>query len=275
MSNSKSVIIPNKLGVNQNFIATGLVLGGPFVISGANHLSVVVEGVGGGNIVLVKARIAGQTAYNTIATITGLSTGTDVDVSLYDQVEFDCTTFSASGTPNLVVSSFFKSAPAGFVSSINTLTGAVTLAAGTGITLTPSGQTITIAAPQVGTVTSVGLAGPVGYTVSGSPVTSSGTLTLTQNASQAISASAIDWSAGNIFTKTLAANTTFTFSNSVDGQTIIVRLTNTASNYTVTWPSVKWSGGSAPVMTTGATSDVYTFFKDGSNIYGSAVQDLH
>ena len=93
-------------------------------------------------------------------------------------------------------------------------------------------------------------------------------------ASVAISSTAIDWSAGSVFTKTLSANTTFTFSNTKDGQTIIVRLTNTASNYTVTWPTVKWSGGTAPTMTTGAHSDVYTFFKDGSDIYGSAVQNF-
>lgn len=91
---------------------------------------------------------------------------------------------------------------------------------------------------------------------------------------QAISASAIDWSTGNVFTKTLGANTVFTFSNQISGQTIIVRLTNTASNYTVTWPTVRWSGGAAPTMTVGAKSDIYTFINDGSNIYGSAVQDM-
>lgn len=92
---------------------------------------------------------------------------------------------------------------------------------------------------------------------------------------QAIGASAIDWSTGNAFTKTLAANTTFTFSNQTSGQTIVVRLTNTASNYTVTWPTVRWAGGAAPTMTIGAKSDVYTFVYDGSNTYGSYVQDMY
>jgi hypothetical protein len=53
-----------------------------------------------------------------------------------------------------------------------------------------------------------------------------------------------------------------------------VRLTNTASNYVVTWPTVKWSGGSAPTMTIGAKSDVYTFVWDGSDVYGSVVQNF-
>jgi hypothetical protein len=65
------------------------------------------------------------------------------------------------------------------VSSVNGLTGAVILAAGTGISITPSGNTLTIANTESGgTVTSVGLALPSSvFTVSGSPVTTSGTLT--------------------------------------------------------------------------------------------------
>lgn len=96
----------------------------------------------------------------------------------------------------------------------------------------------------------------------------------TDAAAVAIAASAIDWSLGSTFTKTLAANTTFTFSNATDGKTIVVALTNTASNYTVTWPTVSWSGGAAPTQTVGAKTDVYTFIKVGSVIYGSAVQNF-
>lgn len=94
----------------------------------------------------------------------------------------------------------------------------------------------------------------------------------------AIAATAIDWAllgkTGGIYTKTLSANTTFTFSNMVAGYTILVRLTNTASNYTVTWPTVKWSGGTPPTMTTGVKSDIYTFVYDGTDVFGSAVQDF-
>jgi hypothetical protein len=94
----------------------------------------------------------------------------------------------------------------------------------------------------------------------------------------AISASDIDWStlkaSGGLYTKTLGANTTFTFSNRTAGQTIVVRLTNTASNYTVTWPTVKWAGAAAPTMTTGAKSDIYTFIYDGTDVFGSYVQNM-
>ncbi len=88
-------------------------------------------------------------------------------------------------------------------------------------------------------------------------------------------ATTINWATGNVFTLTLNANLTVTFSNATAGQTIIVRLTNTASNYTVTWPTVRWPAGTAPTMSAGAVSDVYTVLYDGSNYYGSYVQDLY
>jgi hypothetical protein len=92
-----------------------------------------------------------------------------------------------------------------------------------------------------------------------------------------VAAAAIDWATGVSFTKTLSASTTFTFANSLPGQEIRVAITNTASNYTVTWPSsptLKWSGGSAPTQTIGAKTDVYTFTNVGGVIYGSVVQNF-
>lgn len=130
-------------------------------------------------------------------------------------------------------------------SSGNTLTKA-TLTAGSDITVTNGGGSISIA-----------VTGP---------------------STSAISALDIDWSTlcttGGLYTKTLAASSTYTFSNKVSGCTIVVRLTNTASNYTVTWPTVKWSGGTPPTMTIGAKSDIYTFVYDGTSVFGSAVQNL-
>lgn len=90
----------------------------------------------------------------------------------------------------------------------------------------------------------------------------------------AIAALDIDWRLSAVHSKTLGANTTFTFSNADDGKTIVVAVTNTASNYTVTWPAVSWSGGTAPVQTVGAKTDVYTFVKIGATIYGSVVQNF-
>ena len=133
----------------------------------------------------------------------------------------------------------------------------------------------TFAIPPGTGVTSVAVTAPAAvFSATGSPITTSGTIALSIQSTQTISSTSIDWSTGSLFTKTLSANTTFTFTGNVSGQTIVVRLTNTASNYTVTWPTVRWSGGTAPTMSIGAVSDVYTFIYDGSNFYGSAVQNM-
>lgn len=95
--------------------------------------------------------------------------------------------------------------------------------------------------------------------------------------SAAVSASDIDWAAANTFHKTLSANTTVTFSNNINGQTIIVTLANDATGgYTVTWPSgVKWQGGTLPVQTTAASkTDVYTFIQVNGVIYGTVIQNF-
>lgn len=85
----------------------------------------------------------------------------------------------------------------------------------------------------------------------------------------AIAALAINWALGDSFSKTLSAGSnTFTFANT-SAKAITVRLTGATS--TVTWPTVKWVGGVAPTQTS-AGIDVYTFWSDGSTIFGSALQ---
>ena len=95
-------------------------------------------------------------------------------------------------------------------------------------------------------------------------------------ATYAIAASAIDWSSalntGGLYTKTLGANTTFTFSNATAGQTIVVRVTN-PSTYTVTWPTVVWPAGVPPTQSASGKTDVYTFVYDGSAYYGAYAQE--
>lgn len=100
-------------------------------------------------------------------------------------------------------------------------------------------------------------------------------LNITNAASSSIAASAIDWSLSNTFFKTLGANTTFTFSNATDSQTIIVAITNTAGNFTATWPAaVLWANGSDPVLTLGAKTDVFTFVRINGVLYGSVVANM-
>lgn len=71
-------------------------------------------------------------------------------------------------------------------------------------------------------------------------------------------------------------NATFTFSNPPKAGTLItiVLVQDGTGSRTVTWPaSVKWSGGTAPTLTTTASKrDVFTFVYDGSNYYNTSQQ---
>lgn len=90
-----------------------------------------------------------------------------------------------------------------------------------------------------------------------------------------IADSVINAGISTVFTKTLSANQRFVVSNIVSGQTIEVAVTNTASNYTVTWVTeITWQGGVTPTQTIGAKTDIYTLKKIGSIIYGVATQDF-
>lgn len=154
--------------------------------------------------------------------------------------------------------------------------------------------TISSSAPAIGSVTGMGtgvatflatpttanfLAAVTGETGTGAVVFgTSPTLTTpvingqTQGAAIAVAAMEIDWAAGPVQTKTLAAGAnTFTFANQASGMVIVVRVTGSAS--TLTWPTVKWAGGVAPTQTASGT-DVYTFVHDGTSIYGSVVQAM-
>lgn len=116
--------LSNKFLMAKEFTATGEIKPSGtenwFDVRAENQLRVVVEGVGGGNVLLVKGRIRNQAVYSTLATITGTSSGTTVDISLVDDLIFDVTTYSASGTPKLVASSFFSKPSSGGSGEVNT-----------------------------------------------------------------------------------------------------------------------------------------------------------
>lgn len=134
-----------------------------------------------------------------------------------------------------------KTAPAGAV-------------VGTTDTQTLSGKTLT--APTV-----------TDYTES---VVTIGTVTTTSTLSLA---------SGTVQTATLTASTgcTFTMPAAVAGKSFVLLLKQAATTGlgTATFTSVKWSGGTAPTITaTAAKMDVLTFISDGTNWYGSFLQNF-
>jgi len=176
------------------------------------------------------------------------------------------TALTATGTTTLATSlTGILKATSGVVSTATSGTDYLPSTGGTGVTTL---GTITTGVWN-GTTIAVANGG------TGSTTSAAGQRALTP-ATSTISASAIDWSLSNSFYKTLAANTTFTFSNAQDGQVITICLLNTTSNYTVTWPTIKWAGGTAPTMTTGAKYDVYTIYYNATvgAYFGSYVQNF-
>ena len=87
----------------------------------------------------------------------------------------------------------------------------------------------------------------------------------------AVAALDVDCTLGNFFTKTIAANSTFTFSNAPASRAFAFTLEIVHTSGTITWPAaVRWPGNTAPTLTTGRTH-LITFVTDnaGTTWYGA------
>lgn len=70
----------------------------------------------------------------------------------------------------------------------------------------------------------------------------------------AVSVLDVDCATGNYFTKTIAADSTFTFSNPPASRSFAFTLEVTHTSGAITWPAtVKWPNDTAPTLTTGKT----------------------
>lgn len=86
---------------------------------------------------------------------------------------------------------------------------------------------------------------------------------------------------GNVHTATITANSTFTFSGAASGYacswTLVLTQDGTGGR-TVTWPaSVKWAGGTAPTLSTGAFYvDLFVFLTtNGGTVWWSNLVGNH
>ena len=86
-----------------------------------------------------------------------------------------------------------------------------------------------------------------------------------------------DTSLGRVATVTLAGNRAVAAPTNLKIGTYILNVIQDATgSRTLTWNAVfKWTGGVAPVLTTTANArDVFSFFSDGTNLYGSYLPDV-
>lgn len=76
---------------------------------------------------------------------------------------------------------------------------------------------------------------------------------------------------GTVQILTLTANATITMPTAVAGKSFVLLLKQDGTgSRTVTWSTVRWPGGTAPTITTTASrQDIFSFFSDGTNWYGS------
>lgn len=91
----------------------------------------------------------------------------------------------------------------------------------------------------------------------------------------AVSALNIDCSTGNYFTKTIAANSIFTFGSVPASRAFAFTLELTHTSGTVTWPAtVKWPANTAPTLTTAKTHLFFFVTDDGGTRWrGAALVD--
>ena len=90
------------------------------------------------------------------------------------------------------------------------------------------------------------------------------------NSSTAIT---LDLANGTVQIITLTGNATVTMPTATSGKSFIMFLKQDATgSRTITWSTVKWAGGTTPTITgTASRQDIFSFFADGTNWYGTVV----
>jgi hypothetical protein len=207
------------------------------------------------------------------AVIAGVATATSFDGNATSATTSTSATSAQglTGTPSIVVASVTGTTGtfSGNVSIGGTLTyedvtnidsvGVVT--ARTGVRVNAGGIVVTAGISTLGA--GVSLTGPYKENIT------------------AMSALEVDCSQGNYFTKTIAGNSIFTFSNVPSGCAYAFTLELTHTSGTVAWPdgtggqgTVKWPADTAPILTAGKTH-LFMFITDtgGTTFRGSSLVD--
>ena len=202
----------------------------------------------------------------------------------YGKIRVDTLTYDNSGSDvDVAISSLNTGTPTTITvadESSDTTCNVLFTTAATGDLGPKTGTNLTFNS-STGALTATSFVG-AGSTAAQTAITSVGTLTAItidgayEQVAEAVGALDIDCSTGNYFTKTINANSTFTFSIPAASGTVTsftLELTHTSG--TVTWPaSVKWNADTAPTLTAGKTHLFMFVTDDGGTRYrGSALVD--
>ena len=107
---------------------------------------------------------------------------------------------------------------------------------------------------------------PSGSTLTNPTITNYTETTYSANSSTAIT---LNLTNGTIQNITLTGICTVTMPTAAAGKSFLMYVRTGSGGYTITWSTVKWSGGTAPTLTSTASRlDIFSFFSDGTNWYG-------
>jgi len=88
-----------------------------------------------------------------------------------------------------------------------------------------------------------------------------------------ITSNTINWTLGNKAAATLTANSTLYFIAPTKPSNLLFVITQntTGTGNSITWPTIRWTTGVAPTLTTGTSkSDIISLFYNGSQYFGTS-----
>lgn len=211
--------------------------------------------------------LIGNSTGNTLAKAT-LTAGSGISITNGSgSITIAATGGGGSGT----VTSVGLTMPSGFSVGSSPVTTSGTIAVTTSLSgvLKGTGSGFTAAVAGTDYVTPTGSETLTNKTLTNPTITNYTETTFTANTGTALT---LDLANGTIQVLTLTGNATITMPTATAGKSFLVQLKTGAGSFTCSFNAVKWPGGTAPTVTsTASRMDIFSFFADGTNWYGTTV----
>jgi hypothetical protein len=109
-----------KLNLIERLSSAGII--GIYDISGEGKIRVVIENASGGNALVIRGRIKGQTNFVNLKTLSGSDNQT-VSVGTYDEIQIECTAYASVSNYIRVLAASFNDAGGSAIEMIGVPTG--------------------------------------------------------------------------------------------------------------------------------------------------------